>query len=959
MTWPSLLFAVELTVFFLHGDIAFRTSESAIHSSDLSIGQIIDSELYPTIELKPDSYLFFKHQSKCYKFDKAGTNDLTAALENQNSFLCKADLFLKKVFAPRVVADEYLARGTVDEGLSSDDEYFEAVWRSMIQGTRNRSGRLPQLIVGTAAHFQKRNKWSRVTYLMSLLSNEYPFFEDILLDAWRKTTPEEVEAEILKTKADIRNEFPQLENIALLIGINRYKDVSWQDLDNPVNDIEEVGRLLVENYGFSENNVMYLKNAGNRAIFEAFDTISRRSDRNTNLLIYYAGHGFYQRSNRTGYWVPGDAGDKESRTGFIDTHAILERINSISSRHTLLVADACFSGDLIEKTRGDMAPSSRYFLSLSKKHSRQIITAGSLEYVADRGKGKRHSVFAEELIGILSSPRKTPLSASELALQLRKNVKNAGSEQTPAYGRLPGNNEKNGEFFFVGNEQSISDYGEQRSLAEGQNVRPQVLVFDLESKNLNKERRTALSTVFRSILAENGTFDIMDNSEVEKANASEVEQTGKCVGDRCAIAIGERLNADTVVSSSLYQYDDSLHYLSARMLNVKDGSILAFKMLKHRSGIAELDRSMAKLAHMLAGTSGRLTVASIPTDAVLFLDDKRLEEPSDVTLTNVPPGIHTLTLVKDNVGSVQTFQLEPGEDKTLSFKLKPVFFKWLAISTPQGAEIFVDGAYQGRTPATVESTPGNHRLVLRLPGFITAYEEFAVTPFEKNKVEVTLNRFVPFEITVSPPDSQIEIDGETIPGNDPPVTYETVHEMQHYSLFRTEGVYKIRAAHPQAEKAEEITLDLKPEQQYHQTITLQLRPGFLNRLEYEKEMEQYRINSVMRYSSLTFGILLAGYSAHHNQNALAAQEEKDREQSLMLNAPSKKQSLVHYEKSLQHAENVKESNRNMLTSGLLSLLFFGFSYLNWTDEPEKPADISFRPVIKSKNKYSLGFRVKW
>jgi hypothetical protein len=112
----------------------------------------------------------------------------------------------------------------------------------------------------------------------------------------------------------------------------------------------------------------------------------------------------------------------------------------INAKHTLLIADACFSGSLFEESnRG-------YIESVSQLRSRWAITSGRLEYVSDGAVGK-HSPFNETILSILTNNTKEALPVSELLQQVKTEVANK-TQQTPVGNPLKNAGDEGGEFIF-------------------------------------------------------------------------------------------------------------------------------------------------------------------------------------------------------------------------------------------------------------------------------------------------------------------------------------------------------------------------------------------------------------------------------------------------------------------------------------------------------------------------------
>jgi len=82
------------------------------------------------------------------------------------------------------------------------------------------------------------------------------------------------------------------------------------------------------------------------------------------------------------------------------------------------------------------------------KKSVQILAAGGVEFVDDNYRGSGHSPFTHFLLNELKHNNETLLTASELALNIKKAVAN-NVQQTPESGILQGAGDELGEFIFT------------------------------------------------------------------------------------------------------------------------------------------------------------------------------------------------------------------------------------------------------------------------------------------------------------------------------------------------------------------------------------------------------------------------------------------------------------------------------------------------------------------------------
>jgi len=231
---------------------------------------------------------------------------------------------------------------------------------------------------------------------------------------------------------------PIPQNYLFIIGINKY--TYWPKLGNCIKDASDVKNILTTKYQFTEKNVYELfdQNASFENLRNELIKIKNEITPYDNLVIYYAGHGYYDEEFNEGYWVPVNA--HASETGeYMPTSSIYKYLTKINAKHIILIADACFSGSLFTSN------SISYNENDEQTPSRWAFSSGDIEVVAD-GKIGTNSPFAGSLIDILSTAKKN-ISISQLIKIVEFNVKNT-TEQTPIGRPLIMEQHKGGDFIF-------------------------------------------------------------------------------------------------------------------------------------------------------------------------------------------------------------------------------------------------------------------------------------------------------------------------------------------------------------------------------------------------------------------------------------------------------------------------------------------------------------------------------
>lgn len=234
---------------------------------------------------------------------------------------------------------------------------------------------------------------------------------------------------------------------ALIIGIDQYSG-EWPKLLNAVNDAKSVARTLTEKYRFPYLKTLFDKDATRDKILSEFEWLMKNVKENDNVFIFYSGHGEYIQNMDKGFWVPFDATSKII-SKYISNEDIRSFLSGIRSKHTLLVTDACFSGDIF---RGKTLTipydnSTKYYQKVYSLSSRKALTSGNIEPVLDKGKDG-HSIFSYYFIQALNRNTEKYFDAGQIYEFLKIPVIN-NSYQTPVYSPIKNAGDEGGQFIFI------------------------------------------------------------------------------------------------------------------------------------------------------------------------------------------------------------------------------------------------------------------------------------------------------------------------------------------------------------------------------------------------------------------------------------------------------------------------------------------------------------------------------
>ena len=189
---------------------------------------------------------------------------------------------------------------------------------------------------------------------------------------------------------------------------------NWRELPSAIEDAKAVAENLRDTYGF-ETKVF--KNLTKSALLKTlyayrndFDSTEYAPD--SQLLIFFAGHGYYNREEEEGYLITTDTDSPlvDPTLGEALSHPKLRKqINLITCPRILVLLDTCFSGTFdpdflpVPEFRGifDKMSLLKQIKTMLGLQARWCLTAAGDEYVADGMSGR--SPFASAFLNALNT----------------------------------------------------------------------------------------------------------------------------------------------------------------------------------------------------------------------------------------------------------------------------------------------------------------------------------------------------------------------------------------------------------------------------------------------------------------------------------------------------------------------------------------------------------------------------
>ncbi len=257
---------------------------------------------------------------------------------------------------------------------------------------------------------------------------------------------------------DVERLATESKKYALIIGNQDYIDDHFRDLKTPLRDVEVIGNLLRERYGFkttiqsSTGSVidLILHNATALKIHSTIKLLKNRLPENSILILYYAGHGVYQKDIDRAYWLPVDA-EPDADYTWIKATYLTDKLKQFAARNILVVADSCYSGAMAKRDVPALMTLDedrrKALIKAATRKSRILISSGGTEPVVDSGGGD-HSVFARAFITALQQMDMEIFSSHEIYSQFIYPIVHGNEKQEPQHKELEQSGHEGGDVVF-------------------------------------------------------------------------------------------------------------------------------------------------------------------------------------------------------------------------------------------------------------------------------------------------------------------------------------------------------------------------------------------------------------------------------------------------------------------------------------------------------------------------------
>ncbi|MDP6475372.1 MAG: SUMF1/EgtB/PvdO family nonheme iron enzyme [Alphaproteobacteria bacterium] len=194
--------------------------------------------------------------------------------------------------------------------------------------------------------------------------------------------------------------------VAVIIG-NRDYAGGVPDVDFAHNDAAAMKRFVIDVLGFRKGNILDLRDATQAQMTTAFGNVRSHEAKlwswvkagETDVVVFYSGHGVPGPQDRRGYLLPVDADPDTPEFNGYPVDLLYANLAKLKARSVTVYLDACFSGDS-PKGRLTRAASSIGLSHVPEKVAAGItvVTAARGDQLASWDEETRHGLFTRFLL---------------------------------------------------------------------------------------------------------------------------------------------------------------------------------------------------------------------------------------------------------------------------------------------------------------------------------------------------------------------------------------------------------------------------------------------------------------------------------------------------------------------------------------------------------------------------------
>jgi len=249
------------------------------------------------------------------------------------------------------------------------------------------------------------------------------------------TVSVDIEKNLPKTKRKNKND------LAIVLGIERYKNVPGVTFAK--RDAVWMKQYFETVFGIPSNRIFFETDAdvSLATLNVAFGGwLKKRLKSNTNVYVYYAGHGAPDLKENKAYLIPYDGDPNYASETGLPLEEIYDQLNELGAKSVTVFLDACFTG-ANRNNEMLLADARPVFMEVDKSNSRKVtvFSAAGNKEISSAWPEKKHGLFSYYLMkglkGEADINQDRQITVGELGVYIQTNVSDMAGmldrEQTP------------------------------------------------------------------------------------------------------------------------------------------------------------------------------------------------------------------------------------------------------------------------------------------------------------------------------------------------------------------------------------------------------------------------------------------------------------------------------------------------------------------------------------------------
>lgn len=236
-----------------------------------------------------------------------------------------------------------------------------------------------------------------------------------------------------------------------------------------------------------------------------------------------------------------------------------------------------------------------------------------------------------------------------------------------------------------------------------------ISVMDLNiTSGLSADEQKLLTDKLLGSLVDFQVFEVVERSKRDEILREQGFQlTGACSEASCLVEVGQLLGAQKMIGGTIGRIG-KVYAVELRMIDIQTGRVDLTFSKNYTGDVSQLLSAMKQAAEAfsrwrpgegVAGQVGGLVILSQPDGAKVTLDGKEYGSTPTYAYP-LDPGLHQIVIFKDGYNLyTEGVAVKPGLVDTLELSLVRPVGTLIINSHPQGAKVYLNGKYQGKTGA--------------------------------------------------------------------------------------------------------------------------------------------------------------------------------------------------------------------------------------------------------------------